>query len=266
MTEPLIKWNETIGLPWRDRVALIVWQMRDQAKVETPVEHIFAPGVYIREMFIPANTLFLGRAHRHGHLVQLTAGSVTLITPAGSQFLKAPAQVHTFPGCQMVVYTHEDIRCRTVHPNLHESNDTQALEDDIFEPKEEVFSRGKALTEYRQMFIDYGLDEEALRLKFEDNSDMIAFNPDEASFVCIKESPIHGLGLFATADFEPGDLICRARVTGHRTPAGRYTNHSFDPNAEFIGFSDLTLIARKRISLNEEILIDYRVLHERSLQ
>lgn len=262
----LTKWEALQNLEWKDRVALGAWQMFQEQQAETPVEHIFHPGIYMREMTIPAQTMFIGRAHRQGHWVQLLEGTVVMITPAGKQLIAAPAQVHTFPGCHMVVFTVEKIRCRTLHPNVLDTENVEALEDIIFEPIQPVLDRGKALWDYRQMFVEFGVDEEVLRLQFENNSDIIPFTVDEAHFIQVCPSTIHGQGLFALTEFKPGDLICQARISGHRTPAGRYTNHSFTPNAEFIGQEDLALVATQSIAPDEEITIDYRILHQRSLK
>lgn len=136
-------WDQVPGLPWGDRVALVAYQMDRLGEPLPPVTHVFAPGIYIREMEIPKGTLFLGREHLQGHWVQLLEGSVTLLTPAGRQLVNAPAQIHTWPGYYMVVYTEEKIKCRSLHPNITELRDIKALEDLYFGSVEAILERGE---------------------------------------------------------------------------------------------------------------------------
>ncbi len=88
-------------------------------------------------------------------------------------------------------------------------------------------------------------------------------------------SAVHGTGVLATRDIEPGELIARYRgrpvehdglyVVWHKTPSGgttgieltgklRFLNHRCRPNADLTEFK---LIAREHIRAGREILIDY---------
>lgn len=250
-------------LTWKEKVAYVAYQVSLMPQNETPVEHIFAPGVYIREMRIPAGTLFVGRGHFYGHTCQLVSGSLILISPNGKVRLDAPLQVNTTPGYHMVVYTITDVLARTIHPNVAECRDVAGMTADIFESAEEVLKLGQQL-HYRQMFIERGVDEEKVRPFFENDSDVIEFDKDYG--VEIKESPISGKGVIASKGFYPGEFIAPAMRAFKRTPAGRYTNHSFVPNAKFVGERDhMDLVATSRILAGDEITIDYRVLYDRRL-
>jgi hypothetical protein len=126
-------WDNLPELSWKEKVAYLTVEFLKFPQVDCPVEHIFGNGWYIREMHIPAGSLFLGRAHMHGHEVQLISGSVVWITPGGRKIVEAPLIVHTTPGTHIVVYADTDVIGRTVHPNPTDSRDTEALENDIFE-------------------------------------------------------------------------------------------------------------------------------------
>jgi len=84
--------------------------------------------------------------------------------------------------------------------------------------------------------------------------------------VKIGDSPIEGKGLFATATIEQGEVIAPAGIKGKRTIAGRFTNHSANPNAFLVLHEngDVDLVAKYYISGckagfdGEEITIDYR--------
>ena len=81
--------------------------------------------------------------------------------------------------------------------------------------------------------------------------------------VTIKESSIHGLGIFATQLLEPSARLGRTHVDweGHliRTPLGGFINHSDNPNC-FIttDAGDRTLYATMPIKEGDEITVYYR--------
>jgi len=65
-------------------------------------------------------------------------------------------------------------------------------------------------------------------VKIDDLVDM----PEDYNCVYTGTSTIDGLGLFSRKDYLPGDVICPVRVGKNRTIAGRYSNHSYSPNAK----------------------------------
>lgn len=255
-------WDTSSKLTWKQKVAYLSHQfIKCSNAPEMPVTHIFAPGVYIREIRIPKGTLFLGREHLHGHLCQLVSGAIVWITPDGKHRLEAPYQVYSKPGDHMVLYAITDVVGRTVHANITDSRDTQELEAAYFGSREEMLELGKDLYEYHQMFVDRGVDEELLRMIFENEADVVPL--DKEYGVEVTDSPIQGKGVFATAQFPKGAAIAPARIDSHRTPVGRYTNHSFTPNTEFVGDEDLQMVALRDIFPHEELTVDYRVLYDR---
>src|SRR3569623_1708110 len=90
------------AIPWKDKLAFLVYQFSKLEQTETPIEHLFEPGAYIREMRIPAGTLFIGRPHRHGHEVVLVEGSVVNISEHEKTELSAPFSLMSKPGYQAV--------------------------------------------------------------------------------------------------------------------------------------------------------------------
>lgn len=140
-------WEQLPSLNWEEKVAYLTYRFSTLPQTGTPVEHVFEPGVYVREMRIPAGTLFIGRAHRHGHLCQLVSGTMELIFPQHVATYSAPDFLNTLPGCHMVLHAVTDVVGRTIHPNPHESRDVEALEADIFESVEALAARGAAIQE-----------------------------------------------------------------------------------------------------------------------
>lgn len=141
-------WDKTSELTWKEKIAYMGYQLLQCTnKPEAPVEHIFAPGVYIREMKIPKGSLFLGREHLFGHLCQLVKGSIVLITPEGKTRLNAPHQIYSKPGDHMVLYALTDVLGRTVHANITDCRDIDVLESMYFGSREELINLGRSLHE-----------------------------------------------------------------------------------------------------------------------
>lgn len=91
------------------------------------LRHHFAPGVYAREMTIPAGTLIIGKIHKHAHLNIISQGSARVVTEFGSVEIKAP---HTFvsePGTKRVVLADSDVVWTTIH--ITEETDLEKIED-----------------------------------------------------------------------------------------------------------------------------------------
>ena len=74
-------------------------------------------------------------------------------------------------------------------------------------------------------------------------------------------SNIHNIGVFALKDISKNDIIGVGSVDNkYKTILGRYTNHSDNNNARFYHLknNDVIMVARKDISKDTEILINYR--------
>ena len=135
------------GLSWAEKLAYLAHtltpRMERPVDETCPVKHSFEPGMYVREMFIPADTLFIGRPHRHGHRCELISGSVIHMAEDGNVVRRAPFEVHTAPGYQMVLRAVTDVVGRTYHPNPTESRDVAALELDAFHENDELLQLGR---------------------------------------------------------------------------------------------------------------------------
>lgn len=257
---PIVPLDSLPEMPWRDKLAYLAWKFSQMEQVQCPLTHHFEKGLYIREISIPAGTLFIGRVHRYGHHVELVSGEGILVTETARVPVKPPHSIYTAPGGQVAFYATTDVVGRTLHANFSERRDTQALEDDIFESVESLHRLGKAAEdriEYRAMIRQYRVDEEALRPLVEDESDQIPF-PTPVP-VGVGDSIIQGRGIIASAGIESGAVIAPARVGGKRTPAGRYTNHSVRPNARMVNVEgDVMLVATSAITPGTEVTVDYR--------
>lgn len=135
---------ENLSLTWPEKLGAIAYlsRQRGHGEADMPVSHRFEPGMYIREMFIPKGTYFIGRAHKLGHRVTLDAGRIRLISEMQQSFVEAPFELITVPYFQTVFEALEDTWGSTYHPNPTNSRNIDALEADIFFPADDIFAIG----------------------------------------------------------------------------------------------------------------------------
>jgi len=99
-------------------------------QTELPLKHSFAPGVYARELEIPAGTLLIGKIHKHRHHNFLMKGSILVLTEAnGVELLQAPLMIVSEEGTQRIGYAITDTLWTTVHENKDNSEDLDAIEE-----------------------------------------------------------------------------------------------------------------------------------------
>lgn len=92
-------------------------------------KHHFAPGVYMREIEIPAGMVVTGAIHKTEHLNLLTKGRLAVWTEDGMKVLDAPQIIKSYPGIKRVGYAHTDSIWVTVHQNPDNEMDTEKLWD-----------------------------------------------------------------------------------------------------------------------------------------
>ena len=78
--------------------------------------HIFTPGLYTRQLFIPARTLLTSRIHLTEHPYVISKGDISVWTKeTGTVRLKAPHTGITFPGTRRLLFAHDDTIWTTYH-------------------------------------------------------------------------------------------------------------------------------------------------------
>ena len=93
-----------------------------------PIKNWLAPGIYCREIHLPADSLVVGRIHRHDHMNIISQGSVTVVTELGEETLTAPASFISKAGTKRAVWTHSDAIWTTIHPNPDDEQSIDILE------------------------------------------------------------------------------------------------------------------------------------------
>jgi len=244
-------------------------EMLKYEQAQCPVIHHFSPGLYVREVNIPAGTFAIGYRQKKEHLNVFLKGKVVMLNDNGTVTELVAPMIFTGKPGRKAGYISEDMVWLNVYPT--EETDVATLEDTYLDKSghwEKVQSDKlpKLIDQedYKRVLEEYGYDEETVRSQSENEEDQIPFPPGSYS-VAVFPSNIEAFGLFATAPFKEGDTICPAGLDGMRTPAGRFTNHSKRPNAKMqrIG-NDVYLVAIKDINgctggkIGDEITVDYR--------
>lgn len=89
--------------------------------------HRFVPGMYIREILMPAGTMATSQIHKTTHPFFILKGKVSVFSEnEGEQLLEAPYTGITTPGTRRVLYIHADTTWVTCHPtNIQPENDSE---------------------------------------------------------------------------------------------------------------------------------------------
>ena len=245
-----------------------------QEQQDCPVVHRFGPGIYIREVTIPAGTFSIGHYQKTTHLNIMLKGRVIMVNENGQKTeLVAPQTFVSEPGRKIGL-----ILETIVWQNVYSTNETdiEKLEEMFLEKSQTwknyqkhqslllSFDHSEDVADYYETIETWGFDHQTVRTQTEEKSDQILF-PSGGYKVMVSDSKIEGKGLFATGNFDCEEIIAPARICGMRTPAGRYTNHAKTPNAKMVlrDNMDIDLVAIAPIkgccggNLGEEITVNY---------
>jgi hypothetical protein len=254
------KTNREKILAWEDKA-------KDLPQVDIPVTHHIHGGMYGREITIPKGTILTGQIYKFDHFDIMISGDITVSTDSAE--VKRLTGFNIFKGLsgkKRAGYAHEDTRWVTFHPYIGVDGDEIQKQITVNDFQElEFFHTQINKIDYLDFVASTGMTQEEIRKQVENTDDMLTYNT-EFNDVYIDDSIIEGKGLFSGAEIKEGAIICKARIGGFRTPAGRYANHAVFPNAkiELDETNCINFIAVKDISKDEEITVNYRnVLNHR---
>lgn len=98
-----------------------------QSKQPDPC-HFFAPGMYLRELIVPAGMLMVGKIHKHEHFLLVLKGKAEVISEFGRMVVEAGHISISPAGVKRVVLALEDTQFVTVHVNKNDSQDLAVIE------------------------------------------------------------------------------------------------------------------------------------------
>jgi hypothetical protein len=131
--------QEIAQIDTRAKVQAIAAEMLKYPQVDCPLLHHFSPGLYIRELHIPAGALTVGKIHKLPCQNLLAVGERTTWIIDGMRRIRAPHAHWTPPGHQRISYTHQDSVWMTFHPNSREERNIAVLERELFTESEEEY-------------------------------------------------------------------------------------------------------------------------------
>lgn len=251
-----------VNLPDTKIVDDIIRKVDKLPQMQCPVTNYFAPGVYVREMFIPAGTIAVGHKHLTEHVCTIVHGKIAFLRMDRSiDYYEAPATFIAGKG-RKIVYAIEDTVVQNVHPNPDNIDDQTELEK-IFIDKTGVYEEIEDRSESIEDIKDFQ------SLGYEDGKEKyIPLLNGFRTALSKNRSNIHGKGLFATWPFKIHEYICPWEIGGQLTEAARWINHAKRPNAYLnrIMPGETAVIAKRDINgcigggPGDEITIDYRSL------
>ncbi|MDM1302022.1 SET domain-containing protein-lysine N-methyltransferase [Acinetobacter indicus] len=256
-------------------VADLEKEMLGMPQADCPVAHHFGPGIYIREVTLPAGIFAVGHAQKYEHLNIMLTGKVAIVDNGVVRVLEAPMIFTGKPG-RKVGYVLETCVWQNVYAT--EETDIDALEAYYLDKSENWKAYDKEQSEiahalnqhnrddYAQVLKEFGFDAATARQQAEDESDQIDMPTAFKALVQVRDSNIEGKGLFLSWHIAAGQIIAPARIEGKRTPAGRYVNHSVNPNCMYVADEkgDIYLMSLRDIEgckgggCGEELTVNYR--------
>jgi hypothetical protein len=249
----------------RQKVVALQDELLQMPQADIVTTHTFLPGVYERKITVPPWTVLTGAAHKTDYRVRLEKGTIAVNVGTEVKVLTAPCEFDAKAGEQRAGRVfEEEVVWVDVYDNPDDCQELSVIEDRLYVVPEcglgdtrRRLAIESAQTDYQLFLEQLGVDQDTMDAIVTIESDLI--DMPEGHDVELKESPVHGLGMFATRHFFAGEVICPGRLDGKRTPAGRYINHSQDANVMPYKFGDdLYVIALKDVGVGNELFIDYR--------
>ena len=230
-------------------------------QLDPPLEHFHTPDLYGRRIFVKKDSRIITKVHKTEHITIALKGHCTVVDEDGVKTeVVAPAVFVTKPGTRRAVYAHDDVEWITVH--ACKEQDLEAIEKQLVCSSQEEFDR----EDYERVLLEYNMNEKWARLISENPRTLIAM-PAGQDKISISPSTREGMGVFANQNMEPGEFIGTARAGTMRTPIGRFTNHSANPNCEFRATKNgVEAYALKPINKGQEITVCYRLARKASIE
>lgn len=104
--------------------------------VDFPLVHRFLPGMYIREIFMPAGSIAVSKTHKTEHPYVVLKGVANVYIPGvGVERVEAGRIGVTQPGTRRVLHIIEDSIWVTFHPRSDDETTVEQIEDRIIEKR-----------------------------------------------------------------------------------------------------------------------------------
>lgn len=111
-----------------------------------PLKHTFVPGMYIREITMPAGALLTSKIHKMEHPYFILRGDVSVLTESGVVRLKTGFSGITPAGTKRLLYCHEETVWVTVHRT--DSTDLEVIEEEVIAKNFDEFYNVLEVTDF----------------------------------------------------------------------------------------------------------------------
>jgi hypothetical protein len=105
-----------VSVPVNDQIENLERELLNLPQVECPLKHNFAPGVYMREITMPAGSLIIGHEHLTEHFNVVLTGKARVMIDGVIEDLVAPCYFISKPNVRKVLYIVEEMKFATIHP------------------------------------------------------------------------------------------------------------------------------------------------------
>lgn len=82
---------------------------------ELEVKHYFSHRIYARELYIPRDTILVGKLHKFPQLNILSKGDISVLIDEEVKRIQAPYTIVSPAGTKRIAYAHEDTVWLTIH-------------------------------------------------------------------------------------------------------------------------------------------------------
>ena len=95
----------------------------------THLVHYFIPGIYVREIWLPAGTLCVSKTHKRDLICILSKGIFRIVSDEFTETIEAPYTFISKKGVKRAVFAFTDVVFTTIHRT--DETDLTKIEDDI---------------------------------------------------------------------------------------------------------------------------------------
>lgn len=108
--------ESTVSVSINDQIENLERELLNLPQLECPLKHNFAPGVYMREITMPAGSFIIGHEHLTEHFNVVLTGKARVMIDGVIEDLIAPSYFISKPNVRKVLYIVEEMKFATIHP------------------------------------------------------------------------------------------------------------------------------------------------------
>ena len=119
--------HELSELELRAKIVAFEDVLKTMPQIDIPVEHFFAPGVYVRQIRIPKDTWMTGSIYKESSVHTVLKGKMAVVTDRGMKTVEAPCTFVSPPNVKRAGYAYEDTIWQAAFPNPDNETDPDKI-------------------------------------------------------------------------------------------------------------------------------------------